>query len=199
MQLWPHVRNHISLAPPFVKDGGKGGDGYVMGGDAVFTPGLAALVHGLRGDDPPRIAWLATLAAIRGVGEEQAVPGSGCGEVFEAIVFLHRGQPHEAMRLLAGAGESRSLWSRQLWHQWMAALRAEAAVLARDPGAERHLTAARAAADRNPVALALSRRAEALARGDRAAVLAAAGAFARAGYPYQESRTLLLAARLPHD
>jgi hypothetical protein len=75
----------------------------------------------------------------------------------------------------------------------MAALRAEAAVLARDPGADRHVAAARAAADRNPVALALSQRAEALARGDRVAVLATAAAFAQAGYPYQESRTLLLA------
>ena len=63
----------------------------------------------------------------------------------------------------------------------------------------RHLAAAWAAADRNPVALALTQRAEALARGDRAAVLATAAAFARAGYPYQESRTLLLADPLPRD
>ena len=158
-----------------------------------LTPAAAALVHGLRGNDPARTVWLAILAAIRGVGEEQAVPGSGCGEVFEAIVFLHRGQPQEAMRLLAGAGESRSLWSRQLWHQWMAALRAEAAVLARDPGADGHLAAARDAASRNPVALALTQRAEALARGDPAAVRATAAAFAQAGYPYQASRTLVLA------
>jgi hypothetical protein len=155
-------------------------------------------VHGLGGDEPSRIAWLAILAAIRGVGEEHAVPGSGCGEVFEAIVLLHRGQPQEASRLLAGAGDDRGGWSRQLWRQWIAALRAEAAVLAREPGADRHLAAARAAADRNPVALALTQRAEALARGDRAAALAAAAAFAQAGYPYQESRTLLLTAPLPH-
>ena len=63
----------------------------------------------------------------------------------------------------------------------MAALRAEAAVLARDPGAEDHLAAARAAASRNPVALALTERAGAIARGDRAAALATAAAFARAG------------------
>jgi predicted ATPase/DNA-binding CsgD family transcriptional regulator len=163
-----------------------------------LAPAAAALVHGLRGDDPPRIAWLAILAAIRGVGAEHAVPGSGCGEVFEAIVLLHRGQPQEASRLLAAADDS-SRWSRQLWRQWMTALRAEAAVLARDPDANRHLAAARAAADRNPVALALTRRAAALARGDRTAVLATAAAFAQAGYPYQESRTLLLTDRLTRD
>ena len=39
-----------------------------------------------------------------------------------------------------------------LWHQWVAALRAEAAVLARDPGAARHLAQAKAHADRNPIA-----------------------------------------------
>ena len=70
-------------------------------------------------------------------------------------------------------------------------------MLAREPGADVHLAAARAAADRNPVALALTQRAGALARGDRAATLAAA--FAQAGYPYQESRTLLLTAALPND
>src|SRR5581483_1157631 len=99
-----------------------------------LAPAALALAHGLRGDDESRAAWLGVLAAIRGVAEEDAVAGSGCGEVFEAIVLLHRGQPREAARLLAGAGENRNSWSRQLWSQWLAALRAEAAVLARDPG-----------------------------------------------------------------
>ena len=98
-------------------------------------------------------------------------------------------------RLLAGAGDSRNSWSRQLWHQWITALRAEAAVLARDPGADDHLAAARSAASLNPVARALTQRAESLARGDTAAVRATATAFARAGYPYQKSRSLLLADR----
>ena len=69
-------------------------------------------------------------------------------------------------------------------------------MLARDPGADGHLATARRAASRNPVALALIRRAEALARDDAAAVRATAAAFAEAGYPYQESRTLLLAGSL---
>ena len=55
----------------------------------------------------------------------------------------------------AGDGGSRS-WHSLLWHQWVAALRAEAAVLARDPGAARHLAQAKAHADRNPIAGALT-------------------------------------------
>jgi hypothetical protein len=47
----------------------------------------------------------------------------------------------------AGDGGSRS-WHSLLWHQWVAALRAEAAVLAREPGAARHLAQAKAHADR---------------------------------------------------
>ena len=157
-----------------------------------LAPAALALAYGLRGDDTSRTAWLGILAAVRGVAEEEAVPGSGCGEVFEAIVLLDRGQPHAALRLLASAGEKRTSWSRQLWSQWISALRAEAAVLARDPGADEHLATARRVASRNPVALALTRRAEALAGDDAAAVRATAAVFAQAGCPYQESRTLLL-------
>src|SRR6266487_3938449 len=49
--------------------------------------------------------------------------------------------------LSAGDGGSRS-WHFLLWHQWVAALHAEAAVLAHDPGAARHLAEAKAGADR---------------------------------------------------
>ena len=71
-----------------------------------LAPAALALVYGLRGDDTSRAAWLGILAAVRGVTEEEAVPGSGCGEVFEAIVLLDRGQPHAALRMLASAGEN---------------------------------------------------------------------------------------------
>ena len=49
--------------------------------------------------------------------------------------------------LSAGDGGSRS-WHFLLWHQWVAALHAEAAVLAHDPGAARHLAEAKSGADR---------------------------------------------------
>ena len=52
-----------------------------------------------------------------------------------------------------GDGGSRS-WHSLLWHPWVAALRAEAAVLARDLGAARHLAQAKAHADRDLIASA---------------------------------------------
>jgi predicted ATPase/DNA-binding CsgD family transcriptional regulator len=158
-----------------------------------LAPAAVAMVYGLHGDDAARASWVAILAAIRGVDEQHAVHGSGGGEVFEAIVLLHRGQPHAALDLLTADVAGRRWWNRQLWHQWIAALRAEAAVLAGTPGAAGHITQAQAAAGRNPIAIALTQRAEALLRGDRVALLATAAAFTRASYPYQRARTLILA------
>ena len=99
-----------------------------------MAPAAIAMVYGLRGDDAARAGWLAILAAVRGVAEDEAVRGSGCGEVFEAIVLLDRGEAHAALDLLTAATAGDSSWRTRLWHQWMAALRAEAAVLARTPG-----------------------------------------------------------------
>jgi predicted ATPase/DNA-binding CsgD family transcriptional regulator len=159
-----------------------------------MAPAAAAMLHGLRGDDTARTGWLAILAAVRGVAEQNAVYRSGYGEVFEAIVLLDRGEPRAALDLLTVATVGNRSWRTRLWHQWMAALRAEAAVLARTPDAGRLVAEAEAAADRNPVAIALTRRAGALFRGDADDVLGTAAAFGQAGYPYQQARTLALAA-----
>ncbi len=159
-----------------------------------MAPAAIAMVYGLRGDDAARAGWLAILAAVRGVAEDEAVRGSGCGEVFEAIVLLDRGEAHVALDLLATATAGDSSWRTRLWHQWMAALRAEAAVLARIPDAAGLVAQAEVAAGRNPVAVALARRAGALLRGDADGVLGTAAAFAQARYPYQQARTLALAA-----
>jgi predicted ATPase/DNA-binding CsgD family transcriptional regulator len=159
----------------------------------ALTPAAVAMVHGLRGDESGHARWLAILAAIRGVDREQASHGCGYGEAFGAIVLLHRGQPDAAMNLLGAAEGGGRFWHALLWHQWIAALRAEAAVLAHDPGAALHLAQAKASAGRNPIAAALTQRAEALLRADRGALLAAAAAFERASYPYQRARTLILA------
>jgi predicted ATPase/DNA-binding CsgD family transcriptional regulator len=159
-----------------------------------MTPAAVAMVYGLRGDDAARAGWLAILAAVRGVAEHDAVRGSGSGEVFEAIVLLDRGEAHATLDLLTTGPAGGSSWRTRLWHQWMAALRAEAAVLARSPDAAALITRAQSAAGRNPVAAALTRRAGALLRGDAGAVLATAAAFAQAGYPYQQARALALGA-----
>ncbi|HMI25148.1 MAG TPA: hypothetical protein VK594_11740, partial [Streptosporangiaceae bacterium] len=158
-----------------------------------LAPAAIAMVHGLRGDDNARAGWLAILAAVRGVAEDDAVRGSGCGEVFEAIVLLDRGEAHAALDLLTTSTGGAS-WRTRLWHQWTATLRAEAAVLARIPDAAGLVAEAKSAAGRNPVATALARRAGALLRGDADGVLGTAAAFAHAGYPYQQARTLALAA-----
>ena len=157
-----------------------------------LAPAAVAMVHGLRGDDAARAGWLGILAAVRGVAEHDAVRGSGCGEVFEAIVLLDRGEAHAALDLLTTSTGGAS-WRTTLWHQWTAALRAEAAVLAQTPGAADLVAEAESAAGRNPVATALARRAGALFRGDADGVLGTAAAFAQAGYPYQQARTLALA------
>jgi predicted ATPase/DNA-binding CsgD family transcriptional regulator len=159
----------------------------------ALAPAAVALVHGLRGDDSSWAQWLAILAAIRGVDREQAQHGCGYGEAFGAIILLHQGQPEAAMDLLSADQASTRFWHWTLWHQWITALRAEAAALAHDPGAASHLAQAKAAAGRNPVAAALTQRAEALLQADRVALLTAADAFARASYPYQRARTLILA------
>ena len=158
-----------------------------------LAPAAVAMVHGLRGDDAARVGWLGILAAVRGVAEDDAVRGSGCGEVFEAIVLLDRGEARAALDLLTTSTDGAS-WRTMLWHQWTAALRAEAAVLARIPDAAGLVAEAKSAAGRNPVATALARRAGALLRGDADGVLGTAAAFAHAGYPYQQARTLALAA-----
>jgi hypothetical protein len=157
------------------------------------------MVYGLRGDDTARTGWLAILAAVRGVAEGDAARGSGCGEVFEALVLLDRGQPGSALDLLTDDVVASSSWRIRLWRQWITALRAEAAVLARTPDAAALIAQARAAAGGNPVALALTRRAEALYRGDTAAVHGTAAAFARVGYPYQQARALGLGTARPPE
>ena len=158
-----------------------------------MAPAAVAMVHGLRGDEGARDGWLRILAAIRAVDAVRAGHGSGYGEAFEAVVLLHRGRPGAALDVLSTGPESTGSWPFQLWRQWIEALRAEAAVLAGHPAARQHIRLAAGAAGRNPVATALAQRATALLDGDRAALLAAATAFADAGYPYQRARTLVFA------
>jgi predicted ATPase/DNA-binding CsgD family transcriptional regulator len=155
-----------------------------------IAPAAVAMVHGLRGNHTARLQWLTILAAIRGVGNDHAVHGSGFGEMFEAIVLLHHGQPEQALKLLTAGAAGQSTLFPRLCHQWTAALRAEAAVLSGHPGAPQHATHT---AGQNQIATALTRRAAALLAGDRAALLTTAAAFGHAGYPYQRARTLILA------
>jgi hypothetical protein len=58
----------------------------------------AATVHGLRGDDDARAAWLDIVGAL-------AMPGCSLSEIdfdefFDALLLLHRGLPRQAAQVL---------------------------------------------------------------------------------------------------
>jgi hypothetical protein len=164
-----------------------------------------AMVHGLRGDDTARDQWLTILAGIRGVQPHIAGAGTGYGELFDAIVALHRGQPDQALRLLRPEPEAADGWYGRVFRQWSLALRAEAAVLAASPSpgasasadadadADALIVTARHAAVHNPIATAIAVRAEALNTGDRSSLLQTVEQFTRAGCRYQAARTQVLA------
>jgi hypothetical protein len=160
-------------------------------------PASVSMVYGLRGDEAAHDAWMAVLAAVRGVALQDAVRGSGWGEAFEAIVLLHRDRARAALDLLTAERDATRTWTTGLWHPWLVGLGAEAAVLSGDAGAPELVAAAQAATDQHPIAAALADRAAALQQADRMAVLATASAFTRAGYPYQQARSQALAERIP--
>jgi predicted ATPase/DNA-binding CsgD family transcriptional regulator len=148
-----------------------------------------AMIHGLRGDEAARREWLAFLDPLGVTPERRA----GYSPTFDAIALLHRGEATLALaRLNTQTGEP-DKWLTWIWLHWHVALRAEAAVLAGDADAVRHLTAACAVVAGNPVATALLDRAAALLEDDHARLLATATAFEAAGCPYQHARTLVLA------
>jgi hypothetical protein len=152
----------------------------------------AATLHGLRGDDEAREAWLGIVAALATPG--RPISSIHFSEFFDAWLLLHRGHFDQAVRLLHAPPEQLDRWYSGMWRPWYAAVWAEAAVLAGHPDAAARLTgAARAAAD-NPIAAAVVARAAALATpgGDRDALLVAAAALRAAGCRYQWARTLVI-------
>jgi predicted ATPase/DNA-binding CsgD family transcriptional regulator len=150
-----------------------------------------ATVHGLRGDDAGRAGWL-------DVAEALATPGRPTseihhGEFFDALLFLHRGQAEQAVRVLVTPPWDFRTWFNGLWRPWYAAVWVEAAVLTGHPEAAARITGARSFTADNPITTAIVDRAEALARDDRDGVLAAAAALQAAGCRYQWARSLVLA------
>jgi predicted ATPase/DNA-binding CsgD family transcriptional regulator len=155
-----------------------------------LAPAAVALAHGLRGDQQARDEWLAVLAEIRGVRRADANRKSGYGELFEAIVRLHDDEPLAAFEALAEAdGDSLYAW---VFRQWIAAVRAEAAVLARTPGVRGLVQVASEVTAGNPIASGITARAAALDRGDQDAFVPLAEAFDRSGAAYQAQRTRVL-------
>ena len=121
-------------------------------------------MHGLRGDDDARAAWLDIVDAL-------ATPGRPLsqihfGEFFDALLLLHRGHPEQALHLLVAPPEQFRAWYNGMWRPWYAALWAEAAVLTRHEAAAARIDRARRVTLDNPIAAAIVDRAAAL-DGDR--------------------------------
>jgi hypothetical protein len=152
-----------------------------------------AMVHGLRGDDDARAEWAARTIEIGMAADWLDDHRTGYGPSFDAIVSLHRGEAEAAVERLAVAPDQLRTWFSGEWRPWYAALWAEAAVLAGRPDAAGRIARARLSTAANPVATAMVDRAEALAVGDTAAILAAAEALEPTGCRYQVARTLVLA------
>jgi predicted ATPase/DNA-binding CsgD family transcriptional regulator len=151
----------------------------------------AATVHGLRGDDSARAAWIELVNDLMTPG--RTTPNTAYAEFFDALLLLHRGQHQQALQRLAVPPEQLRTWLNGLWRPWYAAMWAEAAVLTRHPGAADRIRRARLATAGNPIAAAVVGRAAALAGGDRPEMLATATALLAAGCRYQWARTLIFA------
>jgi predicted ATPase/DNA-binding CsgD family transcriptional regulator len=148
----------------------------------------AATVHGLRGDDDARAAWLDIVGALMTPGRLRS--DVTFGKFFDALLLLHRGQAQQATQVLDTPPEQPTRWYAE-WHPWYAALWAEAAVLSGHEDVAARLQRARVAADGNPIAIAIVDRAAALQTGDRNGLSAAAAALQDAGCRYQWARTLV--------
>jgi hypothetical protein len=158
-------------------------------GDLSRAAYAAATVHGLRGNDDARAAWLDVVDAVATPGF--ALSAIHFGEFYDALLLLHRGVPEQAMQLLDTPPEQFREWYNGMWRPWYAALWAEAAVLTRHSDAADRIRRARLMTQDNPIASAIVDRAAALA-GDRDGMHPAAAALEAAGCRYQWARTLVL-------
>jgi predicted ATPase/DNA-binding CsgD family transcriptional regulator len=156
-----------------------------------------AMVHGLRGDDEARDDWLAVVRALRTTIRHsgRSVP------VFDAMVWLHRGQYDQALTTLATPPEDLHEWWSGRWRQWHAAVWAEAAVLARQPDAAERIERARFVTTGNRVTTAMVHRAAVLLADDPGdeQLVVLAGELEGLGCRYQAARTLAFAAGEPGE
>jgi len=171
--------------------------GRLVAPNLARTSYAVAMVHGMRGDDARRAAWV-RLTIDLGVDPEQL---AGCllgwPPVFDGLLALHRDDPAGAMRRLAvDIGDTRPFrpMGSHEYRPWYAALWAEAAVLGHHPDAVARVERSRHAARDNPIAAAIVERSAAIATGDRDKLVRLAITFAQLGCPYQQARTGRIAA-----
>jgi predicted ATPase/DNA-binding CsgD family transcriptional regulator len=167
-------------------------------GNLTRSAYAAATVHGLRGDDDARAAWLEIVGALATPGRPLST--MAFNEFFDALLLLHRGQGEAAMRLLLTPPVEFRTWASGMWRPWYAALWAEAAVVTGHEDAAARIRRARLITLDNPVAAAIVDRAGVLAGASAAGASAgqhptslapAAAALAAAGCRYQWARTLV--------
>src|SRR5262249_5066853 len=158
-----------------------------------------AMVHGMRGDEERRAAWVRVTIDAGTDPRDLAGWGNGFAATFDALLALHRSDLAEAERRLAFDIDDPAVfgdWNSGLWRPWYAALWAEAAVLAGHPDAAKRIGRSRHAARDNPIATAIVERAAALAARDHDRLAPFAIIFGQLGCPYQQGRTRRLAADL---
>ncbi len=167
--------------------------GRPIAGNLRPTPYAAATVHALQGDDEARAAWMEVVQTLETPGRSLAT--MHFGEFFDALVLLHRGQPDDAVLLLADAPETFVNHFNGMWRPWYASAWAEAAVLAGRPDAAEKIARARMLTSRNPVVEAILVRAGGLLEGGEQGhhhLAAAATSLHGAGARYQWARTLVM-------
>ena len=150
----------------------------------------AATVYGLRGDDDARTAWLDIVDALGPPGHAPAE--LRFGEVFDALLLLHRGLPQQAVQVLHTPPGRLTDWYDSVWRPWYAALWAEAAVMSGQEDAVARIDHVHRMTADNPIATAIVDRAAALAKSDGDGLTAAATALEDAGCRYQWARTFVL-------
>jgi hypothetical protein len=154
------------------------------------------MVHGMRGDDERRAAWVRITVELGVDPEGRTGAERGWPPVFDGLLALDRDDPATAVRLLAADVDDPGLFrvmGSQPWRPWFAALSAEAAVLDHLPDVAARVVRSRHAARDNPIAAAMVERADAIAAGDRERLVRLAITFAQLGCPYQQARTVRLA------
>lgn len=167
---------------------------------AVGTYALA-LAHGLLGHPREQDEWRAvTEHLLDGPRTPANVLEVGWAPTMDAWLALDQGRPDDAWTRLA-VGLDDPIWETSTialrWRPWYAAAWAEAAVLSGASDLDECLASAGAHTLDNPVAAALVRRAEALARGELEEVAALAATFDELGAAYQRDRSHRLREALP--
>ena len=163
------------------------------------APYAVAMVHGMRGDDDRRAAWVRLTIDLCAGPERLAGCQRGWPAVFDSLLTLDRNDSAAAVRRLAADIDDPELsqsWDFATWRPWYAALWAEAAVLDHHPSAAARVERSRHAVRDNPIATAMVERAAAIVTGDHETLARLAITFGRLGCPYQQARTGRIAAGL---